>query len=267
VPYDSIQYEKSAPFALVTIDRPERSNAVDYATGQELVDAFGRIDEDDDLAVGILTGSESAFCAGADLKEIAEGVEMEGRTYSLMGFSHEITRKPKIAAIEGYCVAGGVEVALWCDLRVAASDATIGMFNRRFGVPFMDGATQRLPRAIGYSRALDLILTGRPIDGETAEEWGLVNRVAEPGGALDRAIEVAERVASYPQQTIRTDLKAVHEGMGMSIERGLDFEAWNGLHSMPTAQRGASRFAEGEGRHGVGIVDEFDEGDGPDDPT
>lgn len=257
--YDNVSFERAEPYALVTIERPERSNAVDYATGQELVDAFGRIDADEDLDVGILTGSEQAFCAGADLKEIAEGIEMEGRTYSLMGFSHEISRKPKIAAIEGFCVAGGVEVALWCDLRVAASDATFGMFNRRFGVPFMDGATQRLPRVVGYGRALDMILTGRPIDGETAEEWGLVNRVSEPGGALDAAIELAERIASYPQQTIRTDLKAVHEGMGMSIERGLDFEAWNGLHSMPTAQAGASRFAGGEGRHGAGIVDEFED--------
>jgi enoyl-CoA hydratase len=150
-------------------------------------------------------------------------------------------------------------VSLWCDLRVAASDATIGMFNRRFGVPFMDGATQRLPRLIGYSRALDLILTGRPIDGEKAEEWGLVNRTAPAGEALDRAIELAERISSYPQQTIRTDLKAVYEGMGLPLERGLEIEAWNGLHSMPTAQKGASRFAGGEGRHGEGIVDEFED--------
>lgn len=257
--YDNITYERAEPYGLVTIDRPERTNAVSYETGQEIVDAMERLDADDDLAVGILTGAGGNFCAGADLKEIAEGVEMEGRTYSLMGFAHAEIEKPTIAAIEGYCVAGGVEVSLWCDLRVAARDATIGMFNRRFGVPFMDGATQRLPRMIGYSRALDLILTGRPLDGEEAEEWGLVNRVAAPGEALDRAIEVAERIAGYPQQTIRTDLKAVREGMGTTIERGLEIEAWNGLHSMPTAQAGASRFAGGEGRHGEGIIDEFDE--------
>jgi len=259
VTYQHIRYERAEPLGLVTIDRPERTNAVSYETGQEIVDAFERIDGDDDLAVGILTGAEGDFCAGADLKEIAEGVEMEGRTYSLMGFAHARTRKPKIAAIEGYCVAGGVEVSLWCDLRVAAEGATIGMFNRRFGVPFMDGATQRLPRLVGYSRALDLILTGRPIDAGTAEEWGLVNRIAPEGEALERAIELGERIAGYPQQTVRTDLKAVYEGMGMTLERGLEVEAWNGLHSMPTAQAGASRFAAGEGRGGEGIVDEFED--------
>ena len=255
--YENVRFERSDPVGLVTIDRPERSNAVDYETGQELVDVMERIDADDDLAVSILTGAGENFCAGADLKEIADGVDMAGRTYSLMGFSHADVSKPTIAAIEGYCVAGGVEVALWCDLRVAAEDATFGMFNRRFGVPFVDGATQRLPRMIGYSRALDLVLTGRPIDGAKAEEWGLANRVAEPGGALDRAIELAERIASYPQGTIRTDLKAIYEGIGMPIERGLEVEAWNGLHSMPTAEAGARRFAGGEGRHGEGIVDEF----------
>ena len=258
MPYEQISLDRQPPVGIVTIERPDRSNAVSYDTGQEIVDAMRTIDGDDELAVGVLTG-QGTFCAGADLKEIAEGIDMEGRTYSLMGFAHAEIEKPTIAAIEGYCVAGGVEVALWCDLRVAASDATFGMFNRRFGVPFMDGATQRLGRMIGYSRALDLILTGRPIDGEEAEDWGLVNRVADPGEALDRAVELAKRIASYPQQTIRTDLKAIYEGMGVPLDRGLELEAWNGLHSMPTAQEGASRFAEGEGRHGRGIVDEFDD--------
>lgn len=252
--YDNIDLERCDSVGLVTINRPERRNAVDYETGQELVDVMERIDADDDLSVGILTGAGDSFCAGADLKEIADGVDMEGRTYSLMGFSHATVKKPTIAAIEGYCLAGGVEVALWCDLRVAAQDATFGMFNRRFGVPFVDGGTQRLPRMIGYSRALDLVLTGRPIDGERAEAWGLVNRVAPPGRALDNAIEIAERIADFPQQTIYTDLKSIYEGVGMPIERGLEIEAWNGLHSMPTAQEGASRFADGEGRHGEGIV-------------
>ena len=258
MPYEQISLDRHPPVGIVTIERPDRSNAVSYDTGQEIVDAMRTIDGDDELAVGVLTG-QGTFCAGADLKEIAEGIDMEGRTYSLMGFAHAEIEKPTIAAIEGYCVAGGVEVALWCDLRVAASDATFGMFNRRFGVPFMDGATQRLGRMIGYSRALDLILTGRPIDGEEAEDWGLVNRVADPGEALDRSVELAKRIASYPQQTIRTDLKAIYEGMGIPLDRGLELEAWNGLHSMPTAQEGASRFAEGEGRHGRGIVDEFDD--------
>ena len=254
--YSNIHLEISEPFGHVTIDRPERTNAVDYETGQEMVNALRRIDEDDDLAVGIISGSEGNFSAGADLKEIADGVDMRERSYSLMGFSHADIKKPTIAAIEGYCVAGGMEVALWCDLRVAATDATFGAFNRRFGVPFVDGATQRLPRMIGYSRALDLMLTGRPIDGEKAEEWGLVNRIADPGEALDRAIELADRMAEFPQQTIQSDLHAIYSGMGMPIERGLEVEAWTGLRSMPTAQEGASRFADGEGRHGDGIIDD-----------
>lgn len=257
--YGNIRFERSEPIGHVTIDRPERTNAIDYETGQEIVDALERVDADDDLAVGIISGTGDDFCAGADLKEIAEGVDMGERPYSLMGYSHANIRKPTIAAIEGHCVAGGIEVALWCDLRVAAADATFGAFNRRFGVPFIDGATQRLPRMIGYSRAIDLMLTGRPIDGETAEEWGLVNRVTPSGEALDRAIELADRIAGYPQQTIQTDLKSIYEGMGMPIERGLEIEAWNGLQSMATAQEGASRFAAGEGRHGEGIVDEFDD--------
>lgn len=256
--YNNVQYEVSGPIGHVTIDRPERTNAVSYDTGQEIVDALRRVDENDDLAIGILSGSEGNFCAGADLKEIAAGVDMREREYSLMGFSHADIQKPTIAAIEGYCVAGGMEVALWCDLRVAASDATFGAFNRRFGVPFVDGATQRLPRMIGYSRALDLMLTGRHVDGEKAEEWGLVNRVADPGGALDRAIELADRMAEFPQQTLQTDMQAIYGGMGMTLERGLDFEAWTGLQSMHTAQEGASRFASGEGRHGAGIVDRDD---------
>lgn len=256
--YDNIQFETSEPIAHVTIDRPERTNAVDYETGQEIVDAFRRVDADDALAVGIISGTGGNFCAGADLKEIAEGVDMRERTYSLMGFSHADIRTPIIAAIEGFCVAGGMEVALWCDLRVAAEDATFGAFNRRFGVPFVDGGTQRLPRMIGYSRALDLMVTGRDIDGETAEEWGLVNRLADPGGAVDRAIELADRIAGFPQQTIKSDLQAIYAGMGLSLERGLEVEAWTGLQSMHTAQEGASRFAGGEGRHGAGIVDEED---------
>lgn len=259
MPYDSIDFERQAPVGIVTIDRPSRSNAVSYETGQEIVEAMRAIEDDADLDVGVLTGGPETFCAGADLKEIAEGVEMAGRTESLMGFAHAEITTPTIAAIEGYCVAGGVEVALWCDLRVAAADATFGMFNRRFGVPFMDGATQRLGRMIGYSRALDLILTGRPLDGEEAEQWGLVNRVADPGNALAKAVEVAERIASYPQQTIRTDLKALYEGIGVPLDRGLEIEAWNGLHSMPTAEEGATRFVEGEGRHGSGILDEFED--------
>jgi enoyl-CoA hydratase len=253
--YDNIQFERTEPIGHVTIDRPERTNAVNYETGQEIVAALQQIDDDADLAVGIISGTGGNFCAGADLKEIAEGVDLGERPYSLMGFSHADIRKPTIAAIEGFCVAGGMEVALWCDLRVAAEDATFGAFNRRFGVPFIDGATQRLPRMIGYSRALDLMLTGRAIDGDKAQEWGLVNRIADSGGALDRAIELADRIAGFPQQTIRSDLKAIYEGMGMPIERGLEVEAWNGLQSMDTAQEGASRFAAGEGRHGEGIYD------------
>jgi enoyl-CoA hydratase len=163
--------------------------------------------------------------------------------------------KPTIAAIEGHCVAGGIEMALWCDLRVAGETAEFGCFERRFGVPLVDGGTQRLPRVVGLGRALELILTGRALDAETAKEWGLVNRVADAGEALDAAVEMGELIARFPQETVRTDRAAVYDGLGEPMDQGLKIEAWHGSRAMETAVEGADRFAGGEGRGGDGVED------------
>jgi enoyl-CoA hydratase len=157
--------------------------------------------------------------------------------------------------VEGHCVAGGIEMALWCDIRVAARGATFGCFERRFGVPLVDGGTQRLPRVVGLGRALDMILTGRAVDAETAERWGLVTRLAEEGEALDRAVELGERLASFPQETMLTDREAVYDGVGTPLQQGLGLEGWHGSRALQTAMEGAERFAGGEGRGGEGIED------------
>jgi len=246
-----VEYERHGPVAVVTVDRPERRNSIDRETALALREAWERFDEDDEVEVGILTGANGTFSAGADLK----AMNLEDDPEGYLGFSRMEVSKPTIAAIEGHCVAGGIEMALWCDLRVAAETAEFGCFERRFGVPLVDGGTQRLPRVVGLGRALELILTGRALDAETAREWGLVNRVTDEGEALDGAIEMAELIAQYPQQTVRTDRAAVYDGLGEPIEQGLKIEAWHGSRSMDTALEGADRFADGEGRGGEGVED------------
>jgi len=246
-----VEYERHGPVAVVTVDRPERRNSIDRETALALREAWERFDEDDEVEVGILTGANGTFSAGADLK----AMNLEDDPEGYLGFSRMEVSKPTIAAIEGHCVAGGIEMALWCDLRVAATTAEFGCFERRFGVPLVDGGTQRLPRVVGLGRALELILTGRALDAETAKEWGLVNRVTDEGEALDGAIEMAELIAQYPQQTVRTDRAAVYDGLGEPIEQGLKIEAWHGSRSMDTALEGADRFAGGEGRGGEGVED------------
>jgi enoyl-CoA hydratase len=161
--------------------------------------------------------------------------------------------KPTIAAVEGHAVAGGLELAVWCDLRVAAADATFGCFERRFGVPLVDGGTQRLPRLVGRGRALDMILTGRAVDAEEAHDWGLADRVVDPGGALAAARDLAAGIAEHPQTTVRTDRAALYDGLGESLETGLTVEAWHGTRALDTAEEGAARFAGGEGRGGEGV--------------
>lgn len=202
----SVRFEADGPVAVVTIDRPERRNAVDLATAAVLVDAFGRFDDDASLSVAVLTGSGGTFCAGADLRAIAEGkglsVAEEGE--GPMGPTRMRLGKPVLAAIEGHAVAGGLELALWCDLRVAARDAVLGVFNRRFGVPLIDLGTVRLPRLIGQSRALDLILTGRAVSAEEALAMGLINRLTEPGQALAGALALAHRLAAFPRPASAT---------------------------------------------------------------
>jgi enoyl-CoA hydratase len=248
----TVEYERRGPVAVVTVDRPDRRNAVDDATAEALGDAWDRFEDDDGALVGVLTGSEGTFSAGADLK----AMNPEDRPDGWLGFTRRRVEKPTVAAIEGHCVAGGLEMALWCDLRVAGESATFGCFERRFGVPLVDGGTQRLPRVVGLGRALELILTGRELGAEAAKEWGLVNRLAADGEALETAIELAEVVAEFPQETVRTDRAAVYDGLGTPLEQGLAAEGWHGSRAMDTAAAGADRFAGGEGRGGEGVPDE-----------
>ncbi len=249
-----VSYDRNGPVAVISIDRPDAKNAIDGETAAELNDAWQRFDDDEDAAVGVLTGDVETFSAGADLKKM----DLEDGPEGWLGFSRLEVEKPTIAAVEGHCVAGGLEMALWCDLRVAGEGATFGCFERRFGVPLVDGGTQRLPRIVGQGRALEMILTGRPVDAEEAREWGLVNRVTADGRALETAVDMGETIADFPQTTVRTDRAALYEGLGEPIEKGLQIEAWHGRRALETAEEGADRFASGEGRHGAGIDDDTD---------
>ncbi len=240
---------------IVTIDRPERRNAVDSVTAGLLFDAFEAFDADDSASVAVLTGSSGVFCAGADLKALAGGdrrpVGEDGP--GPMGPTRMRLGKPVIAAIEGPAVAGGLELALWCDLRVAAVDATLGVYCRRFGVPLVDLGTVRLPRLIGHSRAMDLILTGRGVDGSEAERIGLVNRVAPSGGALAMAVELAGELAALPQLCLRNDRLSALEQWDLSEDAAIVNEAGRGRDTISTGETlaGAARFAAGAGRHGA----------------
>ena len=235
----------------MTIDRPERRNAVDPATRDGLIDAFERFEADASLAVATLTGAGGVFCAGADLKAIAAGdalpVNEEGP--GPMGPTRMLLGKPVIAAIEGWCVAGGLELACWCDLRIAGEGAVFGVFNRRFGVPLIDLGTVRLPRLIGLSRALDLILTGRAVDAGEALAIGLVHRVVPTGSALMAAVELAERLSKHPQKALRGDRLSAYEGWGLDLQPAMRNELRHGLASLASgeAAEGARRFASGDG--------------------
>jgi len=245
---EPLRYERRGAAAVVTIDRPERRNAVDAATAELFRRALRDFEADEDARVMILTGAGgSAFCAGADLKAMNLDV---GNPDGPMGPTRLTPSKPAIAAVEGWCLAGGVELALWCDMRIATEDSTFGLFERRWGVPLLDGGTQRLPRVVGMGRALELILTGRPVEAEEALRIGLVNEVVPPGGHLDRALELAERIAAFPQETMLADRRGAIEGFGLPLEKGLALEARLGSEVLDVAVRGAARFAGGEGRHG-----------------
>jgi enoyl-CoA hydratase len=236
-----VLYERRGAAALVTIDRPECHNAVDGATAQALLEAFERFRADDEAAVLVLTGAGgSAFCAGADLKAIDTlDVDAPGGP---MGFTRLASPKPTIAAISGHCLAGGLELALWCDLRVATPGSTFGCPERRWGVPLIDGGTQRLPRVVGMGRALDLILTGRTISAEEALSIGLLTRVADD--ALASALTLAEEIAAFPQDTVRSDRTAALDGFGLALQDGLALEARLGRERLRTATDGAARFSE-----------------------
>jgi enoyl-CoA hydratase len=251
-----IKTEIDGSVLIVTIDRPQAKNAVDRPTADALVAAFERFDADDGLAVAILTGAGGTFCAGADLKGFAEGranrIEPDGA--GPMGPTRMLLKKPVIAAVEGYAVAGGLELALWCDLRVAARDAVFGVFCRRFGVPLIDGGTVRLPRIVGLGRALDLILTGRPVSGDEALAMGLVTRLVPSGEARVAALDLAQGLARLPQTCMRNDRLSAYEEDGRSLSEALANEFKHGLTSMADGEalEGARRFSGGAGRHGRG---------------
>jgi enoyl-CoA hydratase len=243
------------PVRTVTVERPARRNAYDRATAAALAEAFRTFDADADLSVAVLTGAGGAFCAGADLKAVAEGrgnrVTPDGD--GPMGVTRLRLGKPVIAAIEGHAVAGGLEVALWCDLRVAARDAVLGVYCRRFGVPLVDLGTVRLPRLIGHSRAMDLILTGRGVDAEEALAIGLVNRVVAPGEALVAAQALARELAAFPQQCLRGDRLSALEQWDLSEEEATANELRHGQATIDSGETvaGAQRFSSGVGRHGT----------------
>jgi enoyl-CoA hydratase len=251
----TVHRESSGPVLTVTIDRPEARNAVDRTTADALAEAFRAFDADDSLSVAVLAGAGGTFCAGADLKALSRGESvnrLEPDGDGPMGPSRMRLGKPVVAAIEGHAVAGGLELALWCDLRVAAEDAVLGVFCRRWGVPLIDGGTVRLPRLIGHSRAMDLILTGRAVGADEALAMGLVNRVAPPGGSLQRAQALAAEIAAFPQVCVRSDRASALEQWGLGEEEALAVEFRHGLRAVEAeALDGATRFAEGAGRHGA----------------
>jgi len=244
----SVEFSRTDSIAIVTINRPEARNALDAETAAALVDAFRRFDADESLAVAVLTGSGGDFCAGADLKAIARGslnlLREDGD--GPMGPTRMLLSKPVIAAVEGYAVAGGLELALWCDLRVAARDATFGVYCRRFGVPLIDLGTVRLPRLIGQSHALDLILTGRGVSGDEAQRMGLANRVVEPGCAVENAVELARSLAAFPQICMRSDRLSCYEQWSLTADEAMRYEFRRGMQVLASGEsaEGAQRFAE-----------------------
>lgn len=250
----SVHYALEDDVAVVTLDRPAVRNAVDGPTAAALAEAFRRFDADDRAAVAVLTGAGETFCAGADLKAVAAGrgnrVREDGD--GPMGPTRLRLSKPVIAAVEGHAVAGGLELALWCDLRVAARDAVFGVFCRRWGVPLIDGGTVRLPRLIGASHAADLILTGRPVAGEEALRLGLANRLAEPGAALADARALARDLAAFPQRCLRADRASALAQWDLDEAEALRRETLGGREVIRSGETraGATRFAEGAGRHG-----------------
>jgi enoyl-CoA hydratase len=250
---DPVTYERRGAAAVLVIDRPERRNAIDGPTAELLTEGYERFVADDGARVLVIAGAgDAAFCAGADLKAIETfGPRLELEDGPL-GFSRLISPKPTIAAISGWCLAGGLELALWCDLRIAAAGSMLGFPERRWGVPLIDGGTQRLPRIVGLGRALDLILTGRIVPAAEALEMGLLTEIVPHGEHLTRALALAEGLAAFPQETMLADRAAAIDGLGMPLDDGLAREARAGREVFEVARRGAARFAAGEGRGGEG---------------
>ncbi|GLV59923.1 enoyl-CoA hydratase [Dictyobacter sp. S3.2.2.5] len=255
----SVRVEREGPITTVILSRPEVRNAVDRQTAQELADAFRAFDADPFALVGVLVGDHGQFCAGADLKAFAagEGNRVEPDGDGPMGPSRMLLSKPVIAAISGYAVAGGLELALWCDLRVMEEDAVLGVFCRRWGVPLIDGGTIRLPRLIGLSRALDLILTGRAVGAQEALSMGLANRVVPHGQARQVAEELAGQISRFPQACMRSDRLSAYEQFDLSFQEALANEFQHGLSVLQAeGATGAQKFAGGAGRHGSFIIDD-----------
>jgi enoyl-CoA hydratase len=250
----TVRTEKNPPVTTVILSRPEVRNAVDRTAAEALVAAFRDFDADDEAFAGVLYGENGTFCAGADLKAIASGngnrTEPDGD--GPMGPSRMMLGKPVIAAISGYAVAGGLELALWCDLRIMEEDAVLGVFCRRWGIPLIDGGTIRLPRLIGLSRALDLILTGRPVDANEALSIGLVNRVVPSGTAREAAEKLARELAEFPQTCLRGDRRSAYEQFDLSFDDAMTNEFRHGLRALrEETSAGAKKFAGGSGRHGA----------------
>jgi enoyl-CoA hydratase len=247
--------------AVLTIDRPQRRNAVDRGTAAALEAAVVAADRDPDVTAIVLTGAGGTFCAGADLHALADGEpnRLTPDEHGPMGPTRATTNKPTIAAVEGHAVAGGLELALWCDLRVVAEDAVFGVFCRRWGVPLIDGGTVRLPRVVGLGVALDLILTGRPVDALEAKRIGLATQVVAPGTALAAAVELAEQLAAFPQACLRADLASARAAFDRPLPAALVAEHVRGTASIPRdlgggdLAAGVARFADGAGRHGAPV--------------
>ncbi len=250
---EAVRIERDGPVFTVLLSRPERRNAVDRPTAAALAEAFGEFESDPDASVAVLHGEGGVFCAGADLKAIGEdrGNRVVPDGDGPMGPTRMRLGKPVIAAIAGHAVAGGLELALWCDLRVAEADAVLGVFCRRWGVPLIDGGTVRLPRLIGASHAMDLVLTGRPVGAEEALRIGLVNRVVAAGGSRAAAEELARELAGFPQTCLREDRLSLLEQEGLSEPGALANEFERGLRSLAEVQAGLERFRAGAGRHGA----------------
>lgn len=249
-----IRTERKGIVSTIIMDNPEVKNAVDGLTAKALADAFRGFEQDKEARVAVLWGAHGSFCAGANLKAMAEGYA--NRVSKIgdgpMGPSRMLLSKPVIAAVAGYAVAGGLELALWCDLRVVERNAVFGVFCRRFGVPLIDGGTIRLPRLIGLSRALDMILTGRPVSAQEALEFGLANRVVDVGQSRPEAEKLAEEIAAFPQTCLRQDRLSAYEQSGMNMKQALENELEHGLKTLASGEifEGARRFTKGNGKHG-----------------
>jgi enoyl-CoA hydratase len=253
----TVRVETDGPVRTIIIDRPEARNAVDRPTAEALADAFRAFDDDENVSVAVLWGAGGHFCAGADLKAVAHPEEdrvnrMAPDGDGPMGPSRMVLSKPVVAAISGYAVAGGIELALWCDLRVMEETATLGVFCRRFGVPLIDGGTIRLPRLIGMSRAMDLILTGRPVSAAEALSFGLANRIVPHGTARQAAEELARQIAAFPQACMRNDRMSAYEQWDLDFTKAIRNEFMRGLDVVKSGETlsGAARFSGGVGRHG-----------------